>query len=349
MQSKRYLFYIAHNYSFEILRPLQKIMLAQGNEVKWLAIGEEVTLSYFDKNELCFDSIDKAIAYQPDATFAPGNEIPSFIPGLKVQIFHGLEWKKKGHFVIRDFFDLYCTHGPATTSQFNKLANQHGYFDVVETGWPKLDDLFNTPAMPIKTKDNKIILYAPTFSPALSSAPALFDEIKRLSNEQDYIWLLKFHPKMNMQWVEKYKTLAIENKNVQLIETSSINELLQTADIMVSDTSSVIGEFSLLNKPTISLNNKQPGDYLIDIHDAKQLEQAIETAFETSSKLKHEIQKYADDLHPYHDGNSSQRILTAVEKMILEGKKAKKNKPWNVFRNLKQRKKLHFWHFYNKL
>lgn len=345
MTSKRYLFYIAHNYSFEILRPLQQIILAQGDEVKWLAVGEEVTLSYFQNNESLLNSINDARAYNPDASFAPGNEIPNFIPGLKVQVFHGLEWKKKGHFVIRDFFDLYCTHGPATTSRFNELANKHGFFDVVETGWPKLDYLFTTSAMIIKeslhAQDKKIILYAPTFSPALTSGPALFDEIKRLSEQKNYHWLVKFHPKMATQWLEQYKTLIKEN--VQIIETSSINELLQTADIMVSDTSSVIGEFSLLNKATVSLNNKEPGDYLVNIQTADQLEQAIELALNPSEQLKKAIKAYADDLHPYHDGQAAQRILSATEAILVNGKKAKKSKPLNIFRNLKQRKKLKYW------
>jgi len=345
MTPKRYLFYIAHNYSFEILRPLQKIILAQGDEVKWIAVGKEVTLKYFQDNESVLSSIDEARAYNPDASFAPGNEIPSFIPGLKVQVFHGLEWKKKGHFIIRDFFDLYCSHGPATTSRFNQLAQQHNFFDVVETGWPKLDYLFTTPAMPIKedlgTQNKKIILYAPTFSPALTSAPALFDEIKRLSEQKDYHWLIKFHPKMATQWVEQYKALIKDN--VQIIETSSINELLQTADIMVSDTSSVIGEFSLLNKATVSLNNKEPGAYLVNIQNADQLEQSIALAFSPTLQLKSAIKAYADDLHPYHDGKAAQRILSATEAILLKGKQAKKSKPLNLFRNLKQRKKLKYW------
>ncbi len=349
MTSTPYLFYIVHNYSFEILRPLQKLILAQGDEVKWLAVGTEVTLSYFQDNESVLSSIDEASAYNPAASFAPGNEIPNFIPGLKVQVFHGLEWKKKGHFIIRDFFDLYCTHGPATTTRFNQLANKHGYFDVVETGWPKLDYLFTTPTMPIyknlHAQNKKIILYAPTFSPALTSAPALFDEIKRLSEQKDYYWLIKFHPKMATQWLEQYKTLVIDGEqgNVQIIETSSINELLQTADIMVSDTSSVIGEFSLLNKATVSLNNKEPGDYLVNIEQAHQLEQAIELALSPSPQLKIAIKAYADDLHPYHDGQAAQRILSATETILVNGKQAKKTKPWNIFRNLKQRKKHHYW------
>jgi len=345
MTAKRYLFYIAHNYSFEILRPLQQAIWANGDEVKWLAIGQEVNLSYFQSNESVLNSIDDARSYNPDASFAPGNEIPNFIPGLKVQVFHGLEWKKKGHFVIRDFFDLYCTHGPATTSRFNVLAKKHGFFDVVETAWPKLDYLFTSPSMAIKGdlhgQDKKIILYAPTFSPTLTSAPALFDEIKRLSEQKNYHWLIKFHPKMATQWLEQYKTLVKDN--VQIIETSSINELLQTADIMVSDTSSVIGEFSLLNKVTVSLNNKEPGDYLVNIETADQLEPAIEQALNPSKKLKTAIKAYADDLHPYHDGQAAQRILSATENILLNGKQAKKSKPLNIFRNLKQRKKLKYW------
>ncbi|MEI6895768.1 MAG: CDP-glycerol glycerophosphotransferase family protein [Colwellia sp.] len=345
MTNKRYLFYIAHNYAFEILRPLQQAILANGDSIKWLAVGKEVSLNYFTSEEVLLSSITAARVYNPDASFAPGNEIPSFIPGLKIQVFHGLEWKKKGHFVIRDFFDLYCTHGPATTSRFNLLAKKHGYFDVVETGWPKLDNLFTTPARPLKGRLNsqrkKVILYAPTFSPALTSAPELFDEIKRLTEQNTHHWLIKFHPKMATQWCKKYQTLIADN--VEIIESASINELLQSADIMISDTSSVIGEFSLLNKPTVSLNNKEPGDYLVNITSASQLEQAIATALTPSLALKLAIKTYADDLHPYHDGQAAQRILSATQQLLSQGKKAKKNKPLNIFRNLKQRKKLQYW------
>ncbi|WP_440874452.1 CDP-glycerol glycerophosphotransferase family protein [Thalassotalea sp. PLHSN55] len=343
MTAKRYLFYIAHNYCFEILRPLQQVMLAQGNQVKWLAVGNEVSVSYFEPNEVVLNSIDEARTYQPDATFAPGNEIPNFIPGLKVQVFHGLEWKKKGHFVIRDFFDLYCTHGPATTSRFNTLAKQHGYFDVVETGWPKLDELFSTPKIANVGNGKPIILYAPTFSPALTSAPELFDEIKRLIDTKEHHWLIKFHPKMAQEWLDKYQTLVCDN--VEIIESSSIAQLLQTADIMVSDTSSVIGEFALLNKAIVSLNNRAPGDYLINIENAAQLPAAIEKAFLADEKLKNAIKNYADDLHPQNDGNAAQRILSAVEHMLAHGKTAPKSKPLNIFRNLKQRKKLGYWKF----
>jgi len=339
--TKKYLFYISQNYSFEILRPIQKELWNRQIKVMWLVVGDEVNHDYFTEDEVVEYSIDKAREFKPDACFVPGNNIPNFISGLKVQVFHGLEWKKKGHFVIRGFFDLYCTHGPATTDRFNKLANQHQYFDVVETGWPKLDLLFSAPAFTQCPPDKKTILYAPTFSPALTSVPALYQEISSLIQNKNYHWLVKFHPKMDKSWVEKYQALSCDN--FQVIETPVLNNILQRADIMLSDTSSVIGEFALLNKPVITFKNSQPGDYLIDIDDTSQLADAIEQAFKPNALLLAAIKQYAQQLHPYNDGKSAHRIIDAVESILQKGKQAKKNKPWNIFRNLKTRKSLSYW------
>lgn len=342
MPSKKYLFYISQNYSFEILRPLQKAILNTGSEIVWFVAGDEVTLSNFYDDEVVLSTISDVVNYNPDASFIPGNIIPSFIPGLKVQVFHGLEWKKKGHFVIRECFDLYCTHGQATTQRFNELANKHQYFDVVETGWPKLDELFSTQPATFFDSSKPMILFAPTFSPSLTCAGILFDKIKQLSRENTYNWLVKFHPKMDSNWIKKYEALASEN--FKIINTANINELLQTADIMISDTSSVIGEFSLLAKPVVSFKNSDPGDYLIDIDQVDDLPKAIEQAMSPSKELLEAINQYAMELHPYKDGQSSVRILNAVENMLNHGKKAIKPLPLNLFRNLKQRFKLGYWH-----
>ena len=47
--------------------------------------------------------------------------------------------EKKGHFRIRKYFDLYLTQGPFFTKKFNELKKKFKNFEVVETGWPKLD------------------------------------------------------------------------------------------------------------------------------------------------------------------------------------------------------------------
>ena len=103
---KRYLFFISQDYSFPVLRPLQKAILARGNEVKWFMYGDEITKSYLQNEEYSLESIDEVINFNPHAVFVPGNVVPSFIPGLKIEVFHGLpstKAKKNGqlyHYII---------------------------------------------------------------------------------------------------------------------------------------------------------------------------------------------------------------------------------------------------------
>ena len=146
---------------------------------------------------------------------------------------------------------------------------------------------------------------------------------------------------MDNYWVDKYQSLSCDN--FQVIETPVLNNLLQRADIMLSDTSSVIGEFALLTKPVVSYKNSQPGEYLINIEDPKLLANSIEQAFNPTPSLLKAIKDYAEQLHPYSDGNSSLRIIDAVEKILLNGKQALKKKPLNLLRNFKIRKKLNYW------
>lgn len=341
---QHYLFFIAQNYSFEILRPLQSHIRQQGGEVLWFVYGNEVNVAHFNEDEVYTTEAQQAVDFNPLATYVPGNIVPNFIPGLKVQVFHGLEWKKKGHFVIRGCFDLYCTHGPATTNRFNELAAQHGYFDIIETGWPKLDGLFTSPSYQWdEQRDVPTILFAPTFSPSLTAAPALFDEITRLSREKDWQWLVKFHPKMDPDWIAKYR--SIQSDKLKVVDDCDVSHVLQAGDVMVSDTSSIIGEFALLGKPAVTLNNSQPGDYLLDISDASQLESSIEQALQPSQELAQHIKGYAQDLHPYDDGQSAKRIYEATQQLLNNGKQAPKQMPLNLFRNLKMRKKLGYWKF----
>jgi CDP-glycerol glycerophosphotransferase (TagB/SpsB family) len=177
----------------------------------------------------------------------------------------------------------------------------------------------------------------------LTCAPFLYEEITALVHDKKYNWLIKFHPKMDTKWLELYAQLSSEN--LKIITSSNINSLLQSADIMVSDTSSVIGEFALLGKPVIAFNNSQPGDYLINFTDAKELPHALTVALSPSEALILAINRYAQELHPYRDGKSSFRILEAVEDITLNGKQAIKTLPRNIIRNLKQRKILNYWKF----
>ncbi|TQV81427.1 CDP-glycerol glycerophosphotransferase family protein [Aliikangiella coralliicola] len=336
----KYLFYISQNYSFEILRPLQEAIRVRGDECAWFVEGSHVNQEYFHDNEVRLNTITDAIKYNPQAVFVPGNVVPNFIPGIKVQVFHGLEWKKKGHFRIRGYFDLYCTHGEITTSRFNQLACQHGYFHVAETGWPKLDPLFQVPPFELDTQ-LPVVLFAPTFSPNLTCAVACFEEIKKLVDTGEYYWLVKFHPKMAPEWIELYRSIKADN--YQIVDTDSALPLLKRADILLSDTSSMIGEFLLLDKFAVTYKNADPGDYLIDVQTPEALKDALARARTAPADLFKRIKANNQRLHPYCDGQSSNRVLDAVNQLCEKPAKLRKKKPLNLLRTIELRKKLSYW------
>jgi hypothetical protein len=337
---RKYLLYIAQNYSFEILRPIQAEIRNRGDECAWYVSSDEVDISRFFEDELVISSPEIASKYDSIAVFTPGNIVPDFLSGLKVQIFHGLEWKKKGHFKIRGFFDLYCTQGPITTERFNELADKHQYFHVRETGWSKLDPLFSVKPFVLNT-NKKVVLYAPTFSKKLTSAIDLFDEIKRIASIGEYYWLVKFHPLMNPELIAMYKEL--EGEEFKVINDHSVLPLLARADVMLSDTSSVIGEFSLLGKPVVTLRNSAPDEALFNMLDPSELESSLNQALSISEIKQAAIRKSNLMLHPSVDGRSSARILDACNEIIDSGLILKKRKPYNLYRNYKIRKNLGYW------
>jgi hypothetical protein len=241
--NKRLLFYVEQNYSFDILRPLQTEARKRGYDVRWLII-EDADPDLLGADEQRCASIKEAIPFDPVAVFAPGDRIPGFIPGLKVQVFHGLNEDKRGdEYPERGLFDLYCTEGPSRTGMLAPLAKQRGHFKVVETGWLKLDTIL-APRPSSPTFDRPQILLASTFTPRLSGADALLAEIKRLSGNNEWQWLITLHPKMDPTTKERYK--ALENENLSYFETNQVVQLLHRADVMVSDNSSILQEFLLL-------------------------------------------------------------------------------------------------------
>lgn len=334
---KRYLFFVQQPYSFAILRPLQTEILSRGDEVAWYLNGKNVSIDSLNNDEKYLTSVEEVKSYNPIAVFVPGNIVPDFFPGIKVQVFHGLEYKKQGHFVIRDFYDLYCTHGPLTTIPFNKLKEKHKHFEVIETGWPKLDPYVNYQ----KVNNKKpILLYAPTFSPSLTSATDLVDEIKKLALGDEYQIKIKFHPKMKQEWIKLYS--EFNNDNFEICDADNIVPLIQEADVVISDTSSVVDESLIMGKCVITYKNSQPQACLLDFNKPEMLAEMISQALNLSDEQMKAIRDYVSQVHPDQDGQSSSRILDAVDKVITQGVK---KKPLNLVRKYKIRKSMNYMKF----
>ncbi len=345
-EKKRYLFFISQNYSFPILRPIQQKILMRGDEVKWFMYGDEINTEYLNKNEKRLFDIKDVVEYAPHAVFVPGNVVPSFISGVKVQVFHGLpgaKVKKNGqiyHFIIRGMFDLYCTQGPSSTEKFQELAKQYGFFKVEETGWCKLDPLF-----PLEKKDEsskqKSIFFASTFGHKYSKAKVLYPILFGMMKKYDFNWYVTLHPKMDLSIVELYK--SIDLPNVKFVKSTELIENFKKSDLMLCDSSSIIYEFLTQLKPVITFQTQTDGPELINVEDIDKLEETILSVLDNLEINRENIEKSVKQFHPYIDGKSSDRVLDAVEKMLEGENMPKKKKPLNLIRNFKLRKELGYW------
>lgn len=345
--SQRYLFFISQNYSFPVLRPLQEEIRRRGGEVYWFLYGDEIDYNLLHNNESRLHTIQDIKQYNPHAVFVPGNVVPSFIPGLKVQVFHGLPSQKRRkngqlyHYIIRGMFDLYCTQGPSSTTKFNTLQEQYQFFSVVETGWSKLDPLFQIDHTNEPDRE-KTILFASTFSPRFSKAALLYPYIRKMIQTHPYHWYITFHPKMSQDIVALYHT--IQEPNVTFIETTHIVEKMKECDVMLCDTSSIMYEFLMQEKPVIAFQTEKEEPFFINQNNIETLEETLIDTLQNPTKYNKEIKNAIQEIHPYTDGKSSKRVLDAVDNHIAHTIHPKKSKPLNIVRNFQLRKALGYWY-----
>ena len=95
-------------YAINILQPLEiEAHKEGGHSVIWYVHAKNIP-DFPLKNEVKWtNSIQDIYNFSPDAIFVPCNIVPYYLPGVKIQIFHGYAAEKKDHWVIRRYFDSY--------------------------------------------------------------------------------------------------------------------------------------------------------------------------------------------------------------------------------------------------
>lgn len=170
-------------------------------------------------------------------------------------------------------------------------------------------------------KDKKIILYAPTFRGATRATMHMkipFD-LKRVveSLDENTVLVLKMHP-----FISKDMIKVEVSKVIDVTGYSEVNDLLLIADLLISDYSSLIFEYSLLERPMIFYAHDRasytkerdfyydyeafvPGPIVETTEDL--IDQLQRTSFDPSSirAFKH---KFFDET----DGKASQRFVRQV-------------------------------------
>lgn len=319
----RIVLFCEQKYAINILAPIQEEALKSGHDIFWYVHAANIPDFPLKQDVKWTNSIQEIYDYSPEAIFVPCNIVPYYLPGVKIQIFHGYAAEKKDHWVIRRYFDTYFTQGPFFTHGFQALARKYKDFEVVETGWPRQDWVYanlhtfdaEKEALLKQYRRKQLVLYAPTFSPSVTSLSALKESLIQLAEQKNILLLLKFHPLTKAEWVEEYRQLANSRDDMLWIEDHNVTKYQLMADVMISDTSSTVYEFLLLDKPVVTYKTIAKDIYWLDIQDGRELP----AAFDRVQADKEYIEKRQWIIHnydPYLDGKVCQRMLAAVEDYI---------------------------------
>ncbi len=339
------LLFCENKYAVDIVRPLQDEADRQaGHEVLWYVHQPKIPEFPLRDVVRWTHSMQEAYDFHPDAVFAPGNIVPYYLSGVKCSIFHGYAAEKRDQFHIRNYFDIYMTQGPYFTREFVKLQQHHNDFEVLETGWTRQDwtarhrhDFDGERERLLQEHDcQRIVLYAPTFSPRLSSLPKIKDALVRLVDVCSVLLLIKLHPLTQQAWVDEYRQLANEHSNIIFEDDFGVTKYMLMADLMISDTSSTIYEMLLLDKPVVTLDTVSQDPYWKDITDASQLVAAYDDAI-SSPALAERRQWIISNYDPYTDGRCAERMLAGAADYISRHGVPRKRKLnlWRKYVSLK--------------
>jgi CDP-ribitol ribitolphosphotransferase len=332
--------FCANPYAFGILGPLYEALKQQGHETLWY-VPAKIVSSFPFKEAPTSTSVKGVYDFKADAIFVPGNEVPHYLRGVKVQVFHGLAGEKQGHFRIRNYFDLYLTQGPYFTGPFQEFAKKHKDFDVTETGWCKLDTLYHhhdeykiaRDGLLKQSGKKHLVLYAPTFSPSITSAATAQKAILEIVDTEDVHVIVKFHDLMDVAVIDSYKKASETRLNFSVVEERNILKPMIMADLMISDTSSVVYEFILLNKPVITINSTSKTINWCNLDTSDVLRSTLVKELQEDNFKAHRINTI-NAYHPYTDGKSSARMIAAVESYIQQHGVPERRK-LNIYRRFK--------------
>lgn len=324
----RILLFCENRYAIDILNPLQEYVTDNNlpHEVMWYIHKPKISTFEYASKVRWTNSIQEAYDFSPEAVFVPGNIVPYYLPGVKIQVFHGYAAEKKDHWIIRRYFDTYFTQGPYFTSHFKALSEEYGDIEVVETGWPKQDwikrNLHTYDAERQRLLDStgrkSIILYAPTFSPKLTSLPleGMKERLGELAEHNDALVVMKFHPLTRKEWADEYRAWAESKDNVIFVnQGENITKYQLMSDVLISDTSSTVYEFLLLSRPVITVRTIAKDIYWENTATPDGLEEAYRRAMNDPEAIARR-QWIVDNYDPYLDGHVCERMLNAAADYI---------------------------------
>lgn len=219
-----------------------------------------------------------------------------------------------------------------------RMDTQH----VIPVGVPRADFFFDENKVnktkeeiyklyPI-LKNKKVILYAPTFR-GFGSKRKKFDielDFNKIAQNisDEYIIALKLHPSVEVSNI--FVNDSVKDKVINISEYKDANDILTITDLLITDYSSIIFDYSLLNKPMLFYaydldEYRVDRDFYYEYEEfvpgpiAKTNEEVIKLINEDKFDLD-KVDKFCSKFFVAKDGNNSKRF---VEEVILKNRKNK--------------------------
>src|SRR3712207_7858573 len=91
----RIVLFCENKYAIDILQPLEDEARREGNnEVMWYVHAPKIPEFPLAGQVSWTHSIQEIYDFKPEAIFVPGNIVPYYLPGVKIQVFHGYADRK---------------------------------------------------------------------------------------------------------------------------------------------------------------------------------------------------------------------------------------------------------------
>lgn len=324
-------------------------------EAVWITkdVDEIKYINSIGGKALLYGSFDaNYYAATADVVFMTHNYVdlsPIYLIGkaYKVQLWHGVAFKKIGRDAIKDndqnIFaslkskiinvwedcDLYIApsdeYGSRVKSAFNTTEDK-----ILKVGQPRNDMFFNENTARHKFPDKRIITYMPTFRDKKDFSfdfsqlkPSQEEALNSLLNKYNAVIIQKKHF-VNAS-CSKFKNSTGENViNLNKVDTQ---ELLQSSDMLITDYSSCYFDFLLLDRPIIHFvydykyySEKDRGVYY-DIKDVcggkicfdfNSLMESMEAYLKDPALDSQQRHKVRQQFVTYDDGNSSDKIIKYI-------------------------------------
>lgn len=173
-----------------------------------------------------------------------------------------------------------------------------------------------------KCKGKKLVLYAPTFrdDPKRDSKIMEFFDVEKFAAElsDEYTLLVRLHPQVHSS------TVADSEYSVDVTAYEDVGTLVQLADLLITDYSSICMDFSILNKPCLFYafdldEYEKERSFFFDYEDyvpgtvAKTFDELVECV-KYKNFTQEKQKKFRDFNFDYLDNGSTKRVIDEIMK-----------------------------------